>query len=154
MGTAVLSITTIEKLIHRLGHQGSGTIEPLTRYSCRRFRAEALLAEPQPLEVLDFRTDRDSYFDGVHMHLFVDLDGISQIDVLKLQSGPDDSSKSSWNTTYVRLLEEPMMLCSGSRIVFACNVDLEASLASYSISVSVGDIGSERHVASFEWRGG
>jgi len=164
--TAALSFTTMERLLHRLRHKGSDHIEPLTRYCCRFFHDEALIASPQPLEVLDFaggpalhqqcvlefRTDRDSDFDGVHMHLFVDLDGISQIDVLKQSAGDDKAS--SWNTTYIRLLEEPMRLSAGSRIVCTGNVNLEAPVASYSISVAVGEPGNEQHVADFAWKGG
>ncbi|CAE7596530.1 unnamed protein product, partial [Symbiodinium sp. CCMP2456] len=165
--TEVLNRTTMEKLVHRLGHSGDGDIKPLTRHSARRFPSAALLADAQALELLDFakgpqllqertlefRTTRPGDFDGVHMHLHVDLDGANSIDVLGAHSGPD--SDSSWSTVYVRLLSKPMALAAGSRIVCRCRADLRDRPARYRLSVAVGEEGSEQHVCDgFEWSGG
>jgi hypothetical protein len=93
-----------EKALFRLGHEGSGELKPLTRYTSRHFPLSCLLANPQPMEVLDFggdlqleqthdlefRTIRDDDFDGVHVHLFaqVGLPGSAAvIDTLQLHNG-------------------------------------------------------------------
>eukprot|EP00927_Polykrikos_kofoidii_P044095 TRINITY_DN38155_c0_g2_i1.p1 TRINITY_DN38155_c0_g2~~TRINITY_DN38155_c0_g2_i1.p1 ORF type:complete len:758 (+),score=125.12 TRINITY_DN38155_c0_g2_i1:120-2393(+) len=166
--TAVLQPTVLETVLHRMRHHGASKPRPLVRYSARHFKKEALLAQPQALElidfqhgpkvrqdhVLEFRTDREGDFDGVHMHLLVDLDGEESINALELHSDPDPNSKCSWNTTYVRLTDEPVHLPAGSRIVFRCCVNLESAVASYGIVVALGEVGEERDVASFEWRGG
>merc|ERR1712217_426260 len=147
---------------------GAKSIEPRVRHRARYFRRENLLAEPQTLEKLDFSggvdlrqsrklefwTDREAMFDGIHMHLYVDLDGEASIDALQLHSSRDRSSICSWNTTYVRMLDEPLLLKAGSRICCECEVDLSGLVAQYSVSVFVGEGSEERHVSRAEWSGG
>jgi len=165
--TEVLNLKTIEKLVFRMRNHGTGEIEPLARYACRHFRREALLASPQPIEVLDFanelnlhqrpvlefRTEREADFDGLHMHLRANLDDTLVIDTLDLHSkvheAPDRkrSLVSSWSTTYIKLLAKPIRLPVGSRIACRCDSDLTGSLARYSISVCIGEPGAECHVA-------
>mmetsp|Transcript_158856 Transcript_158856/g.509344 ORF Transcript_158856/g.509344 Transcript_158856/m.509344 type:complete len:431 (-) Transcript_158856:141-1433(-) len=177
--TTELRRTFLENLVHRFGHGGSARIETLERYQAVRFHRGALLAEPQALEVLDFQggpslqqdrmlefyTDHDGDFDGMHMHLHVDLDGTEVIDVLDLHNNEArEGELCTWNTTYVRLLEVPLRLPAGSRIALRCRSDLAAAvlgetqaseaLAHYSVDVSVGPSGAERQVASLSWRGG
>lgn len=165
--TAVLRRTTRELLLHRQCHAGTATIEPRVRHVASYFRKEALLAPPQAFEVLDFAagcpdllqdrelefiTEREDDFDGVHMHLHVDLDDKEQIDVLEHHNDP--STSSSWRTAYVRLLEEPRRLSKGSRLVFRCHAALDGAVARYSIAVFVGEPGSEERLAVFAWAGG
>jgi len=165
--TAVLRRTTQERLLHRHCHAGTATIEPRTRHTASYFKKEALLAPPQAFEVLDFAagcpdlvqdrtleffTEREDDFDGVHMHLRVDLDDKEQIDVLEHHNDPNSSS--SWRTAYVKLLEEPRRLSLGSRIIFRCHAALDGGVARYSIAVSVGEPECEEHLADFAWAGG
>jgi len=164
--TAVLDVSTMDKLVHRWLHNGSSQIQPLCRYSARFMSNAHLVSEPQPLEVLDFaagpeliqihtlefRTNRECNFDGVHMHLLVDLDDVEVIDALALHSSADQ--KCSWSTTYVKLVEEPISLSAGAPITCHCTVNLEISLAQYKISVKVGEAYDQKHVADFEWEGG
>ncbi|CAJ1331109.1 unnamed protein product [Effrenium voratum] len=165
--TGSLERSTLETLIHRLGHNGDATVMPRTRYSARRFPPAALLAEPQAMEVLDFqngpelfqqrclefRTQRDGQLDGVHMHLHVDLDDVNCIDVLDAHSKPD--TDSSWNTLYLRLLAEPVELSADSRVLCRCTADLSQRPARYTVALSVGEDGAERELCEpFEWSGG
>jgi len=165
--TALPRRTTQELLLHRLCHAGTATIEPRMRHVASHFRKEALLAPPQAFEVLDFEagcpdlvqdrtlefiTEREDDFDGVHMHLRVYLDDEEQIDVLEHHNDP--STSSSWRTAYMRLLEEPRRLSSGSRLVFRCHAALDGAVAHYSIAVFVGEPESEEHLADFAWAGG
>lgn len=170
--------TFMEKMVHRFGHGGSARLRPGQRYKAVRFNRDALLAEPQAMEVLDFqghlelqqhrvlefRTEYDGDFDGLHLHLHVDLDGKESIDVHALHSAATGNDLCSWNTTYIKLLEEPVPLPVGSRIALRCYADLRQAvlgetqegnaLVSYAIEVCVGDVGAERHVATVRWRGG
>jgi len=164
--TDVLKRSTMETLIHRLGHCGDATITPRTRYSARRFPPSALLAKPQALEFLDFqkgpelfqqrnlefRTSREGFLDGVHMHLHVDLDDSNCIDVLDAHSKPDEDS--SWNTLYLRLLAEPVHLSADSRVLCRCTADLRQRPARYSLALLVGEEGAEVELSDFEWSGG
>lgn len=161
-----------EKLLYRFGHAGEGEVKPFSRYQVRHFPIAALIADPQPLEVLDFggdlqlhqtrdlefRTVRDDDFDGIHLHLFVQVDETAIIDVLALQNGiaPDGSTadvSSSWSTLYVRLYETPVPLPKGSRIRLQCVADLKGEVAIYSIKASVGEKGEEKHHAEYSFRG-
>eukprot|EP00932_Pfiesteria_piscicida_P005200 SRR837773.15106.p1 GENE.SRR837773.15106~~SRR837773.15106.p1 ORF type:complete len:208 (-),score=40.88 SRR837773.15106:125-664(-) len=175
--TMELRRTILERLVHRLGHGGSARIEPRVRHQALRFNRGALLAEPQPLEVLDFQhgpalrqdrllefeTECDGGFDGFHMHLQVDLDGREGIDVLQLHN-TKANNLCSWSTVYVRLLDEPIWLPAGSRIAMRCRSDLSqavlgelqtsTSLTSYTLDVAIGPKGNESNVATFSWRGG
>ncbi|CAK9048615.1 unnamed protein product [Durusdinium trenchii] len=165
--TRALDRSSLETLIHRLGHQGDACITPGARYSARRFPKSALLAEPQALEYLDFqngpelfqqrnlefRTTRAGDLDGVHMHLHVDLDDSNCIDVLDAHNTAE--SDSSWNTLYLRLLGEPKHLEPSTRIVCRCTADLRQRPASYSVALLVGEEGEEVELCSdFRWSGG
>eukprot|EP00930_Biecheleria_cincta_P045070 TRINITY_DN31062_c0_g1_i1.p1 TRINITY_DN31062_c0_g1~~TRINITY_DN31062_c0_g1_i1.p1 ORF type:complete len:738 (+),score=97.73 TRINITY_DN31062_c0_g1_i1:178-2391(+) len=168
--TSVLEPSLMEKLLHRLAHAGTSNIQPLVRHGARYFHKKFLLAEPQPLEILDFqggidlvqnrtlefRTERDGAFDGVHMHLFVDLDGEEFIDTLAIHSRVTDNPQedSTWSTTYIKLVEMPIILPAGSRIVVRCRANLEGALAHYALEVLIGEASSESVVASCEWKGG
>eukprot|EP00971_Amphidinium_carterae_P303520 6031218-Amphidinium_carterae.1 len=96
------SRTTFETLLHRLGYGGDDKVQPMRRYVATRFRKENLLAEPQAMEVIDFsqpellqsrqlefRTQYAADFDGVHMHLHVNLDDTEVIDVLDAHNTPN-----------------------------------------------------------------
>eukprot|EP00928_Gymnodinium_smaydae_P010321 TRINITY_DN13882_c0_g1_i3.p1 TRINITY_DN13882_c0_g1~~TRINITY_DN13882_c0_g1_i3.p1 ORF type:complete len:555 (+),score=141.25 TRINITY_DN13882_c0_g1_i3:687-2351(+) len=170
--TSKLELEGTEALVHRMRHGGSLEVKTRTVYSARFFGRKELLAEPQPLEELDFqagpeleqrrllefRTSRDGLFDGVHMHLLVDLGGPDApedcIDALALHASSDPADRCSWATTYIRLLEEPIELPAGSRIAVRCTADLSTSLAKYSLEAFVGEGSEERSVSSFEWQGG
>mmetsp|Transcript_51105 Transcript_51105/g.94571 ORF Transcript_51105/g.94571 Transcript_51105/m.94571 type:complete len:756 (-) Transcript_51105:83-2350(-) len=165
--TAALKRSDTEMLVHRWGHNGDNKLQACKRYAARNFHKDAILADPQPIEVLDFqngpathqertlefRTRREGAFDGMHLHMTADCDDENQIDTLALHTG-DQPEVCSWNTTYVMLLEEPMQLSAGSRIVFKCVADLRTVLASYSVEVSVGEPGAEKRVSEFKWQGG
>jgi len=166
--TAALTLDTTTTLLHRWGNQGESQVKPLTRVQARNFPKAYLLAQAQPLELLDFqngpdllqehslefRTDREADFDGMHLHLHVDLDGEECIDVLEHHNTTDREINSNWSTMYVRLLAEPMRLPAGSRIAFKCHADLRENLARYRISASVGEEGEAKEIADFEWSGG
>mmetsp|Transcript_66984 Transcript_66984/g.160472 ORF Transcript_66984/g.160472 Transcript_66984/m.160472 type:complete len:769 (-) Transcript_66984:85-2391(-) len=165
--TFTLKRSNTEILLHRWGHNGEGRIAPRKRYSARNFHRDALMADPQPLEVLDFqngpavmqehtlefRTREAGAFDGMHLHMLVNCDEENVIDTLALHTS-ELSVVCSWNTTYVVLLEEPLQLPAGSRIVFKCVADLVTELATYTVDVLVGEAGAEEKVADFRWQGG
>lgn len=165
--TAKLNLSPMAKLLHRWGHKGSSEVEVLGRYAVRYFHKQNLLAEPQPMEILDFtktpeleqsrelvfRTERDGEFDGIHMHLHADFDGADPIDCLDIHSSDDPIQVSSWSTTYVRLLETPLRLPARSRLVCRCDVDLRGAIAKYQIAVLVGESGCEKPVADFDFQG-
>jgi hypothetical protein len=170
--TAKADLSLQEKCLHRLGHRGKGDLEPLHRYAVRFFPLSALLADPQPLEVLDFggdlqlkqtrdlefRTTRDAEFDGIHMHLLADVDETAKIDVLRLHNGiAEDGTRrevtSSWNTTYVKLYATPLPLPKGSRINLHCVADLAGEKARYVIKASVGEKGKETNHVEYSFEG-
>ena len=129
----------------------------------RGFPSELFLAEAQPFEWLDFNgilpptstrtcrffTTRDGYFDGLHMHLLVNVDGQTSIDVYK--------ERTTWTCTYVRLLDtdSAIWLPAGAIIECACTVDASTHCPAYSIEVRVSpdDEAPLRYVADFSWRG-
>jgi len=165
--TSPLSMSTLERLLHRWGHGGEAEVRPLERCSARRFPSSAIIADPQPMEIVDFqggpelvqervlefRTRADGYFDGVHLHLLVDLDDDARIDLLEQHNSDDLDISSNWSTIYVRLVDEALWLRTGSRIAVRCYVDLSGPVASYRISVWVGEQEGETHVADFSWSG-
>eukprot|EP00746_Dinoflagellata_sp_MGD_P137718 gnl/MRDRNA2_/MRDRNA2_71478_c0_seq3.p1 gnl/MRDRNA2_/MRDRNA2_71478_c0~~gnl/MRDRNA2_/MRDRNA2_71478_c0_seq3.p1 ORF type:complete len:227 (-),score=33.21 gnl/MRDRNA2_/MRDRNA2_71478_c0_seq3:65-745(-) len=99
--SATPSLSMSEKAIFRLTHAGKGELQPLVRYAARHFPLAALIADPQPMEVLDFggdlqlhqsrdlefRTIRDDEFEGVHLHLFAQVGDKAIIDTLHLHNG-------------------------------------------------------------------
>merc|ERR1712203_639795 len=53
--TARLCMLPSEDLLFRWGNRGSAKVKLLERFDARGFPQGALLAEPQPLEILDFQ---------------------------------------------------------------------------------------------------
>eukprot|EP00746_Dinoflagellata_sp_MGD_P069888 gnl/MRDRNA2_/MRDRNA2_28594_c0_seq1.p1 gnl/MRDRNA2_/MRDRNA2_28594_c0~~gnl/MRDRNA2_/MRDRNA2_28594_c0_seq1.p1 ORF type:complete len:484 (-),score=56.58 gnl/MRDRNA2_/MRDRNA2_28594_c0_seq1:365-1816(-) len=156
--TEQISLTCLERIL-QMHHSGRSTVRPLAKYHVNRFPKELLLAAPACFEDLDlsgdlharqhyvreFYTNRSAVFDGLHFHIFIDMDGISSINTL------DD--KTSWRTVYIRLWDSGMFLPAGSRIVCETWVELDCSEPRYFIEVAVGERRDERHVAKYSWSG-
>jgi hypothetical protein len=125
--------------------------------------SEGFLAPPQPMEWLDFRswlevtstrtcrfeTRRAGYFDGLHMHLVVELDGETTIDTYR--------ERTTWTCTYVRLFDaaDAIWLEAGALVECVCKVDATADCPTYAIAVYVSRNGTGplHHVADCSWCG-
>ena len=166
--TSKLEASSLEKVLHCFFNAES-RIQVQTKYHARGFDAARLMARPRFFELLEFSveglatlehtcrsrvvfiTEKEGEFDGLHFHLHVQLDQLTEIDTL--------SSATTWSTTYVKLLEHAMWLPEGARIVCDCESGESGPAGSgsgmrrYSVDVSVGEPWDERPVASFCWEG-
>lgn len=156
--TEQVSLSCLERIL-QLQNSGRSVIRPLTKYHVNRFPENLLLAAPACFEDLDlsgdlharqhyvreFYTNRSAVFDGLHFHIYIDMDGISSINTLH--------DLTSWRTVYIRLLDPGMFLPAGSRIVCKTWVELDCSKPRYFIEVAVGQCGDERQVAKYSWSG-
>ena len=161
--TAALDMCVVERLL-LFERTGDWAARPGALYASRGFPSDHFLAASQPFEWLSFNqhlpykstrtclftTSRDGWFDGLHMHLVVDVDEANRIDTHR--------ERTTWTCTYVRLLDtqDAVWLPSGSLIECVCNVDASTDSPAYSVKVSAscaGDTGPLRHVADFAWRG-
>lgn len=100
--------------------------------------------------VCTFKTRKEGRFDGLHMHLVIDLDEEIVIDVYR--------ERTTWNCTYVRLFDtaDAMTLPQGALIECTCHVDAASHLPAYSIRVRVSADGQEaslEEVANCSWEG-
>jgi len=156
--TMQVDLTCLERILCLCGGGQGGNLRCMTKYNADRFPQHAFLATPALFEnlefggdlqtkrhaVVEFVTNCDGVFDGLHFHMVVDMDGLVSINTLL-----DDTS---WNTTYVKLLEPGIFLPAGSRIICEVWVQLDRPDPLYSIAVSVHEI-SEKPVAEFCWSG-
>lgn len=97
---------------------------------------------------LHFVTDAPGWFDGVHLHLRVQLDEYAWIDSFE--------SRTTWSCVYVRLLDDAhaVWLASGSRIDVLCHIDVGSNTPRYAISASIAQPGeAARRIASYSWSG-
>ena len=123
-----------------------------------------MLAAPQAMEwwefgaemayvqhrTLEFVTTHAGSFDGLHLHLYTELDDVVSINSYE--------QPTTWTCTYLRLFERggEMWLPAGARIICSCHVDVGSDCPSYSIDVSVGPSDASipaRPVTSFSWSG-
>ena len=160
--TSRLSPSLLERLLmfQRTGRMVS---LPDRMYAVRGFPSELFLSAPQAFEWLDFRQtlptttrhtcrfrcSRGGHFDGLHMHLLVQVDEQASIDAYH--------ERTTWTCTYVRLFdaESAIWLPAGALIECACTVDATTHCPAYSVDVSVSIDGNApvRRVAGFSWRG-
>merc|ERR1719217_763290 len=106
--TEQLDLSCLER-IFQLHKTGRGMIQKKIKYHVNRFPESLLLAAPACFEDLDlagdlharqhyvreFYTNRSAVFDGLHFHIYIDMDGISSINTLH--------DLTSWRTVYIRL---------------------------------------------------
>ena len=159
--TMALTPSIVERLLS-FEKTGRWSAQPRSLYAMRGFPFDHFLATPQPLERLDFNqrlphvntrtctftTCRAGFFDGLHMHLVVDVDESNVIDVYR--------ERTTWTCSYVRLFgaTDAIWLPAGSTIECVCTVDASTMLPTYDITVSVScGQGPLREVANFCWRG-
>lgn len=158
--TSALELSVLEQALNCF-HNNGRQLQSQTKYNVLRFNSQAFLAAPQALEKLEFRqgadlvgrrhhsveftTTRGGVFDGLHFHLWIELDECTNIDTL--------ATETSWSTTYVKLLDEGIWMPCGSRIVCDCWVCLDTSTPRYSVSVRNGELGREVFIAGFAWDG-
>ncbi|CAE7485634.1 unnamed protein product [Symbiodinium sp. CCMP2456] len=160
--TSKLKASSLEKVLHCF-FNAETRIQTQTKYHARGFDAARLMARPRFFEFLEFSveglaklentcrsrvvfiTDKEGEFDGLHFHLHVQLDELTEIDTL--------SSATTWSTTYVKLLEQAVWLPEGARIVCECESGSRSGMRRYSVDVSVGEPWDERPLASFCWEG-
>mmetsp|Transcript_28642 Transcript_28642/g.61623 ORF Transcript_28642/g.61623 Transcript_28642/m.61623 type:complete len:180 (-) Transcript_28642:378-917(-) len=160
--TSSLGLCVVERL---LLYQSTGHLDAQTHrlYAVRGFPDQNFMAHPMPMEWLDFngplphmstrtcafRTTRAGAFDGIHLHLVVDLDGVAAIDVYR--------ERTTWTCTYVRLLDaaNAVWMPAGAVIELVCVVDASTHCPCYTIRAAVSRDGVEplMHVAGFSWRG-
>jgi hypothetical protein len=156
--TERVELSTVERVL-QMQLTNSRDLLCKSRYLVENFPANLGLAAPGVFESLDFAgdlhasqdrlmefvTDRAAVFDGVHLHMEVDVDDVETINTW--------TDATSWSTTYIRLLDPGVYLPAGSRIVVSTSVDLRSAVPRYSIKVRVGDIQVERLVSAFSWSG-
>ncbi|CAE8630778.1 unnamed protein product [Polarella glacialis] len=159
--TAQLQLSQLEQILNCY-HNGECSLKPQTKYHAVRFDPDALLSASQTFEWLNFCapsselkgcqersvvfvTSRDALFDGLHFHLLVNLDETTTIDTLE--------SETTWNTTYVKLVDVGVWLPKGSRILCHCDTRYLGSRHCYSVSVLIGEAGQETFFADFSWEG-
>ncbi|CAE7691229.1 unnamed protein product, partial [Symbiodinium necroappetens] len=152
--TSKLKASSLEKVLHCF-FNAETRIQAQTKYHARGFDAARLMARPRFFEFLEFSveglaklentsrsrvvfiTDKEGDFDGLHFHLHVQLDELTEIDTL--------SSATTWSTTYVKLLEHAVWLPEGARIACECESGESGSgMRRYSVDVFVGEPWDER----------
>jgi len=160
--TMKLDLCVVERLL-LYEVTGCSAAKPRELYASRGFPSNHFLSTPQPFEWLDFNkhlpyessrtcsftTCRAGLFDGLHMHLVVDVDEANAIDVYQ--------ERTTWTCTYVRLLDEAsaIWLPVGSLIECVCKVDASTHYPAYSVQVRISSGGEAplQQVAEFSWRG-
>lgn len=155
-----LELNPLEKIVS-LYYSNAEDITPKTKYHVRNFPAEHIMAPPQPLERMVFSMDepivmrqeheceflvtKDGLFDGLHFHMRVFVDDDAIIDTY--------NTKTTWRTTYVRVLERGIPLTKGSRILCKCSSQIDLFCPKYTIKVFIGEPGDEERVAVYDWEG-
>ena len=159
--TAVLEPSLLERLLQYETTDNSHT-RAQSMYYVRGFPRSKLLAQAQAMEWYDFNgelplqqcnrlqfiADAPGWFDGVLLHLRVQLDEHTCIDSF--------ASQTTWSCIYVRLLGtgHAIWLAGGSRIELHCRIDVGSHTPRYAISASIAQPGGElQHAASYSWCG-
>lgn len=158
--TSCLDMSPLECIVSRY-YTGYEDIVPKTKYHVRNFPESVILAPHQPLERIvfsvdspvlmrqvhecEFRTTKAGVFDGLHFHMKVIVDDQAIIDTY--------ATRTTWRTTYVRLLNRGVALAKGSRIMCKCVSQIDLFCPKYSIKVFIGEKGNETHVATYDWEG-
>ena len=138
------------------------------------FPAACLLAEPAPFESYVFDGDDlesdlndqqqrtisfgvpagGGMFDGLLLHLVVELDATTTLDTFE--------QHTSWECSYMRLLPTPLWLPEGSRLELRCHVEAATEAPAYRVDVyadvarapgAVAPAERLAHVVSFSWSG-
>ena len=161
--TARIELTELESALHQL-FNGAERLAVKTKYNARHFDPSSFLASPEAFEwfqfgaaetlrdqerTVEFRTTREGYFDGLHFHLLIQMDPLTTVNVL--------TASTTWCTSYVRLLEEAVLLPAGSLIVCRCRAAASAATPEYSVQVWLGRPAEGSPplalLASFAWEG-
>jgi len=160
--TAKFEPSLVERLLF-YAETGDRSVRPRAIYRIRGFPASSLLAPAQPFEWFDFegdlplvqhrtctfRTTRSGMFDGVHLHVKVQVDDATDIDTYQQQT--------TWACTYIRLLSsrDAIWLPKDAVVVCECFVDVSSYRPKYTIDVLVAlNAVSERvRVTSYSWQG-
>jgi len=158
----MLDLCVVERLL-LYERTGCSAAKSRKLFASRGFPSDHFLSKPQAFEWLNFNahlpyessrtcsftTCRAGLFDGLHMHLVVDVDESTSIDVFR--------ERTTWTCTYVRLLDEPdaIWLPAGSLIECVCTVDASTNYPAYSVQVrtSRGGEAPLQHAAAFSWSG-
>lgn len=153
--TMKVELSCLERILCLQGNGQHNGLSCLTKYNTDRFPQHAFLSTPALFEdlefgldiekerhhVVQFVTECSGVFDGLHFHMVVDMDGHISINTLL--------EETSWDTTYVKLLDPGMFLPAGSRIICETWIQLDRPDPTYSITVAV----DSETVASFSWSG-
>ena len=158
--TERLEMTELELALHSL-FNFEQDLAVKVKYNVRYFDPSSFLASPEVFEwfcfdrpdtltdqqrTVEFRTTREGYFDGLHFHLFIDMDSVTTLDVLAVPT--------TWCTTYVRLLEEAILLPANSLMTCLCRAAACGAAVQYSVEVWLGTpVNSSAPLASFAWEG-
>jgi len=97
---------------------------------------------------LTFTTRRAASFDGVHLHLRIQMDSQTALDVRE--------QRTSWSCLYIRLLPAAaaVWLPEGSALAFRCHVDVRGECPHYALEVECAPPGEPlAPVTSFAWSG-
>lgn len=97
--------------------------------------------------------DGGGFFDGFHMRLQVQLDETTALDTFE--------QSTTWECTYVKLLEVPLWLRGGAQLEFRCRVHASIDCPSYYVDVFAQTepiflASLDRrlsHIASYAWSG-
>ena len=100
---------------------------------------------------LTFIAARDGIVDGVHLHLSVQLDEQTTLDVL-------DEPTSSWSSIYIRLSREGVPVTVGTRLVCVCKPHFDDHLPHYEVELKVlggqgGGASAAVSLGKFAWAG-
>ena len=163
--TSVFHPNVLERLI--LHHEtGSTAAEVGNIYSADGFPRECVLAPAQAMEWHDFNgelplhqtrhlsfiTAVAGWFNGLHMHLQVQLDERSTPAI------DSWAQRTSWSTVYVclRSAHEAIWLPAGSKVTCECDTDMDNDCPEYTIKVEYALPGKEamQHAGSVVFHGG
>ena len=164
--TSVFHPNVLERLI--LHHNiGSTAAEVGSIYSAEGFPRECVLAPAQAMEWHDFNgelplqqtrhlaftTAVAGWFNGLHMHLQV------QLDERETPEAAIDSwtQRTSWSTVYVclRSANDAIWLPAGSKVACVCDTDMDNDCPEYAIKVECALPGKAmQHAGSVVFHGG
>lgn len=162
--TAPLELSLLERLVS-FADSGATLPFPQAIYRTQGVPRENFLDAPQLMEwfdftksseldtrqrrVCDFKTQRDTKFDGLHLSLAVELDEFETIDSHK--------QTTSWSCTYIRLFAaaDAVFLPAGAMVRFTCMTDVSSDCPEYTVHVSIARDAQEQlcHLTTYSWRG-
>ena len=156
--TARIEMTDLEMALHQL-FNGEEELAVKTKYNVRHFDPSSFLSKPEVFEwfqfdtpatlvdqerLVEFRTAREGYFDGLHFHLLIELDPLTTLNVLTVPT--------TWCTSYIRLLREAVFLPAGSLITCQCRA-ASGPTAQYFVELWLGPATESPPLARFAWSG-